>query len=60
MHLAQLAVASRRPISTLAAVTRVSVLRPRVAVTVTVDVAEVPLLTGLDRLMTTGASALPA
>ena len=47
--------AGRRPVSTLAAVTRVSVLRARVAQTVTVDVAQVPLLARLDALMAAGA-----
>ena len=55
VHLTEFAVASRRPVSTLAAVTRVSVLGARVAESVAVDVAEVPLLAGLDRLMATGA-----
>jgi hypothetical protein len=48
-------VAGRRPVSTLGAITRVSVLGPRVAQTVAVDVAQVPLLAGLDALMATGA-----
>jgi hypothetical protein len=43
-------VASCRPVSTLAAVSRVSVLRPRVAQSVAVYVAKVPLLAGLDAL----------
>jgi len=55
MHLAKLAVSSSRPVSALAAVTRVAVLGPRVAQTVAVDVAQVPLLAGLDALMAAGA-----
>ena len=43
------------PVPTFAAVTRVSVLRPRVAQTVAVDMASVPLLTGLDALITPSA-----
>ena len=39
VHLPELAVASRSPVSTLAAVTRVSVLGAGVALTVAVDVA---------------------
>ena len=48
-------VSSCCPVPTFAAVTRVSVLRPRVAQTVAVDVASVPLLTGLDALITPSA-----
>ena len=55
MHLAELAVASGRPVPAFAAVTRVAVLRPCVAQTVAVDVAQVPLLAGLDALMAAGA-----
>jgi hypothetical protein len=55
IHLAELAVAGRRPVSTLAAVSRMTVLRPRVAKAVAVDVAQVPLLVGLDALMAPGA-----
>ena len=43
-HLAELAVARRRPVPAFGAVTRVSVLGPRVAETVAVDVAEIPCL----------------
>jgi hypothetical protein len=55
IHLAKLAVAGRRAVSTLAAVTRVPVLGPRVAETVAVDVAEVPCLVFQDRLVAPGA-----
>ena len=43
------------PVPTLAAVTRVPVLRPRIPQTVAVDVAEVPLLARLDALVAAGA-----
>jgi hypothetical protein len=55
MHLPEFAVARRRPVSALGAVTRMPVLGACVAQTVAVDVAQVPLLAGLDALMATGA-----
>ena len=55
MHLAEFAVARRRSVSALTAVTRISVLRPGVAQTVAVDVSQVPLLAGLDALMAASA-----
>jgi hypothetical protein len=55
MHLAELAVARRRSVRTLAAVTRMSVLGAGIPQTDAVDVAQVPLLAGLDGLMTAGA-----
>ena len=44
IHLAELAVARRRAVPALGAVTRVPVLGPRVAQTVAVDVTEIPVL----------------
>jgi hypothetical protein len=55
VHLAELAMARRRSVTTLAAVTRTSVLRAGIAEAVSVDVAQVPLLAGFDALMTAGA-----
>ena len=55
MHLAELPVARRRSVSTLAAVTRMPVLRPCIAQTVAVDVAQVPGLPRKDGLVTPGA-----
>jgi hypothetical protein len=48
-------VASGRPVPTLAAVMRVSVLGAGIAQTVAVDVAKVPFLAGLDALMAASA-----
>ena len=55
MQLPELAVARGRPVPALAAVTRIAVLRTRVTQTVAVDVAKVPLLAGLDAVVTAGA-----
>jgi hypothetical protein len=55
MHLAELSVARGRSVSPLAAVPRMSVLGAGVAMTVAVDVAQVPLLARFDALMTAGA-----
>jgi hypothetical protein len=55
VHLAELAVASGRPVPAFAAVARVPVLGTGVAQTVTVHVAEVPRLAGQDGLMTASA-----
>ena len=46
---------SRRPVAALGAVTRMPVLRSRVAETVAVDMAEIPWLARQYPLMTAGA-----
>jgi hypothetical protein len=55
IHLAELAVASRRAVPAFAAVTRVPVLGSRVAETIAVHVTESPRLTRQDRLVAPGA-----
>ena len=55
MHFAELAVARCSSIPTLAAVTRIAVLWPRVAQRLPVYVAQVPLLPNLDALIAAGA-----
>ena len=55
LQLTLLAMTSRRPVPTLRAVTRMPMLRPRIAKTISIHMPEIPRLARQDRLLAPGA-----